>query len=94
MTGAGASDILAADEPALRARAGRAAGGGTTERMHVVFGMPWLEGGRRHNCAFVLGPDGTLLTRYAQLVVDRPELFAAGRARRRCGSTSRACPAS
>jgi predicted amidohydrolase len=44
----------------------------------VAIGLPWIERGRRFNCAAVVGPDGTLLTRYAQLVVDRPRLFSPG----------------
>src|SRR5262249_55520674 len=48
------------------------------EGIYVVFGMPWYECGKRHNGAFVVGPEGKLLTRYAQIVVDRPHLFAGG----------------
>jgi predicted amidohydrolase len=40
--------------------------------------MPWLVNGDRKNSAFVIDPDGTLLTRYDQLAVDRPRLFKAG----------------
>jgi predicted amidohydrolase len=32
----------------------------------------------RRNSAFVVGPDGRLLTRYDQMVVDRPDLFEQG----------------
>ncbi|MGH2353563.1 MAG: carbon-nitrogen hydrolase family protein [Chloroflexota bacterium] len=82
LTGAFAEDIEAANAVALNAaltsiqQAARAAG------MYVVIGLPWIEHGRRLNCAAAIGPDGSLLTRYAQLAVDvreeQPPLFAAG----------------
>jgi predicted amidohydrolase len=46
--------------------------------IYVIFGMPYLADGKKRNSAFVVGPDGTLLTRYDQLAVDRPQLFSAG----------------
>lgn len=51
-------------------------------KITTVFGTPWVEGGRRYNSAFALGPDGSVLTRYDQLVVDRPGPFAPGSAPR------------
>jgi predicted amidohydrolase len=48
------------------------------EHIYVIFGMPYLVDGKKRNSAFVIGPDGTLLTRYDQLAVDRPQLFHAG----------------
>jgi D-alanyl-D-alanine dipeptidase len=45
----------------------------------VAFGMPHRgTRGALYNAAFVVGPDGALLTRYDQLVVDRADLFAPG----------------
>lgn len=46
-------------------------------RITVVFGMPWQQDGKWRNSAFVLGPDGSLLTRYDQMVASRP--FDSGR---------------
>jgi predicted amidohydrolase len=46
--------------------------------MAVVIGTPWIENGSRFNCAIAIGPGGKILTRYAQLAVDRPDLFIPG----------------
>jgi predicted amidohydrolase len=78
VTGGRAEDVTRADEPVLRAALTELQAAARVEEITVVFGMPYLEGGRRYNGAFVVGPDGALLTRYAQLVVDRPDLFAPG----------------
>ena len=40
--------------------------------------MPALDDDGRNNCVYVLGADGQVLTRYAQIVVDRPALFVPG----------------
>jgi predicted amidohydrolase len=47
-------------------------------RIHVVVGTPYREGKSVMNSAFALGPDGAILTRYDQMAVDRPALFARG----------------
>ena len=78
LTGALDEDVEAARAAQLEAalaalqRAARAAG------IAAVAGLPWIEGEQRFNCAVAIGPDGALLTRYAQLAVDRPQLFAVG----------------
>jgi predicted amidohydrolase len=78
VTGALEADILHAAqaelEPALATicRAAREA------KIHVVCGLPWQEGEQRYNSAAVIDPQGKLLTRYDQVVVDRPDLFATG----------------
>ncbi|HUR58173.1 MAG TPA: nitrilase-related carbon-nitrogen hydrolase [Opitutaceae bacterium] len=41
-------------------------------RIVVVFGAEHREGSARYNSAFVLGPDGSLLTRYDQLASEAP----------------------
>jgi len=48
------------------------------EQIYVIFGMPYPVSGKKRNSAFVIGPDGAMLTRYDQLAVDRPQLFDAG----------------
>ncbi len=73
--------------PELAVTGGKAAAaGGALERLReaarangiaVVFGMPWREGGRWYNSAFVVGGNGEVLTRYDQLVADAP--FAGGK---------------
>ncbi len=73
-----ANDIPGADATALREALTRIQSEAQRCRITVVFGMPHLEGAKRRNCAFAVGPDGTLLTRYDQMVVDRRDLFEEG----------------
>jgi predicted amidohydrolase len=78
VTGAIDEDIAKADQ-ALADRALRSIQrSALAEHIYVIFGMPYLVDGKKRNSAFVIGPDGTLLTRYDQLAVDRPQLFHAG----------------
>src|SRR5262249_7276281 len=69
---------LAAAPLALESAVARLGEAARESKIHVIFGLPWMEGAKRCNCAIVLGRDGTQLTRYAQLVVDRPALFSVG----------------
>jgi len=78
VTGTRDADIAAANQADLETALAALQKAAQRTGRYVVFGMPWDEGKQRVNCAFALGPDGKLLTRYAQLVGDRPELFAAG----------------
>lgn len=78
VTGALDKDIEAADEMALEMALDLISASAKTLNMGVVFGMPYFEDGKRYNGAFAIGKDGQILTRYAQTVVDRPHLFAAG----------------
>jgi predicted amidohydrolase len=78
LTGALDEDVLAADGAWLAAALGRIQDAARTAGTYVAIGLPWIEDGARHNCVVVVGPDGSVLTRYAQLVVDRPQLFAPG----------------
>ena len=82
VTGARDSEILAAKQADLEAALAALQEAARKSEMYVVFGMPWHDGSRRTNCAFAIDPAGKLLTRYSQLVVERPELFAAGTAAR------------
>ncbi|MCI0628855.1 MAG: carbon-nitrogen hydrolase family protein [Acidobacteria bacterium] len=78
VTGALDEDIAKADQ-ALSDKALRSVQrSAIAERIYVIFGMPYLVDGKKRNSAFVIGPDGKLLTRYDQLAVDRPQLFNAG----------------
>ena len=78
LTGALEEDIRAADAPALRAALQRVRAAAREARITAVIGSPWIEDGQRFNCAIAIGPDGAVLTHYAQLAVDRPDLFTAG----------------
>jgi predicted amidohydrolase len=78
VTGALDEDIEKADRTTMDRALERISKSAMAERIYVVFGMPYLVNGNRKNSAFVIGPDGALLTRYDQLTVDRPKLFGAG----------------
>jgi predicted amidohydrolase len=78
VTGAVANDIAGADATVLREALTRIQAEAQRRRIAVVFGMPHIEGAKRWNSAFAVGPDGTLLTRYDQMVVDRQDLFEEG----------------
>jgi predicted amidohydrolase len=78
VTGALDEDIEQADRAMVDRALERISKSAIAERIYVVFGMPYLVDGNRKNSAFVIGPDGSLLTRYDQLAVDRPRLFGAG----------------
>jgi len=78
VTGAVANDIAGADATVLREALTRIQSEARRRGITVVFGMPHHEGTKRRNSAFVVGPDGTVLTRYDQVVVDRRDLFEEG----------------
>jgi predicted amidohydrolase len=78
VTGAATDDILRADPAGLREALARIQSEAQRHKVTVVFGMPHVEGVKRRNSAFVAGPEGTLLTRYDQMVVERRDLFEEG----------------
>lgn len=78
VTGAQDEDLIAAKETDLRAALHRIQAAAAESKIHVVVGLPGYDSGRRFNTAVVIGPKGELLTRYAQLAVDRAGLFSAG----------------
>jgi hypothetical protein len=82
LTGALEEDILAADEGALAAALDAVRAAAREAAVCVVMGMPWIVDGNRFNCAVAIGPDGTVLTRYAQLAVEPGWLFTAGKSTR------------
>src|SRR5262245_6967872 len=78
ITGARKEDVAKADlalaDSVLRSLQKSA----NSEHIYVVFGMPYVVDGKKRNSAFVIGPDGRLLTRYDQIAVDRAQPFEAG----------------
>lgn len=78
VTGPIAQDVLGASAAGLRDALARIQSVAKRCGITVVLGMPHIEGPRRRNSAFVVGPDGTVLTRYDQMVVDRRDLFEEG----------------
>lgn len=78
LTGGREEDALRADPATLARALDRLRACARDAKITTVFGTPWVEGDRRYNSAFALGPDGSVLTRYDQLAVERPGPFAAG----------------
>ncbi|RPJ32485.1 MAG: carbon-nitrogen hydrolase family protein [Planctomycetaceae bacterium] len=78
VTGAIPDDITRADAAVLQDALARIQSEAQKHRITVVLGMPHVEGARRWNSAFAVGPEGNLLTRYDQMVVDRRDLFEEG----------------
>jgi predicted amidohydrolase len=67
VTGGREDDIAAATPAALDAALARIQDAARAAKIHVVVGMPYFLDGARRNCAFVIGDDGTVKTRYAQI---------------------------
>jgi predicted amidohydrolase len=80
VTGAMADDVARVDKTTLRDALETIRSQTQRYGIAVVFGMPHIEDDRRWNSAFVIGPEGNLLTRYDQMVVDRHDLFEEGSA--------------
>ncbi len=78
VTGAKSEDILKADQATLSKALAEIQTVAKAEEIYVIFGMPYLKDGKRQNCAIVLSPEGELLARYAQIVVEDTDLFQAG----------------
>lgn len=92
ITGALDEDILRAKQSELESAVDSLRQAVTDAKIAVNFGTPWNEGTQRFNCAIALGPDGTLLSRYSQLAVDRPKLFSTGTSTRSMWFTVKGVP--
>lgn len=78
VTGYIEADVLAASPSALDDALNRIRNAARSSNIYVIVGMPSLVDGHRSNCAFVIGDDGSIRTRYAQIVARRSDLFKAG----------------
>jgi predicted amidohydrolase len=78
VTGALQADIRSTSASRLNGALERLQASARAAGVYVIFGMPRVENGARTNAAYVLGPDGNLLTRYDQMAVDRPGPFVPG----------------
>jgi predicted amidohydrolase len=78
VTGVSERDVRNADAGVLAQALQRIQQAARESQVCVVFGMPHIVKGKLTNAAFVVGPDGSLLTRYDQLAVNRHELFQPG----------------
>ena len=78
VTGHRRDDISAASQPALDSVLHEIRDEADSRNIYVIVGMPYLADGHRRNCAFAIGDDGGIKTRYAQLVPKRSGLFRPG----------------
>jgi predicted amidohydrolase len=78
VTGTRADDIERTDGATLQAALDELRAAAKAAGVAVAFGMPFRDGGRLYNGAYVLGPDGAVLTRYGQVAADRSGPFAPG----------------
>jgi len=79
VTGNCTDDIRSASRQALDSALGQISEQGKLGKIYVIVGTPLMVGNTRYNGAVVIGDDGTVQTRYAQLVVNRRDLFQPGR---------------
>ena len=78
VTGHIKDDVLAASQSALDDTLRQIRNAARSSNIYVIVGMPSFVDGHRSNCAFVIGNDGSIKTRYAQIVITRSGLFKAG----------------
>ncbi len=78
VTGDRREDIERADESVLAAALDTICRSAQEHKLTAVVGAPSLVGGKRRNSAYAIGPDGSILTRYDQIAVGRPDLFERG----------------
>ncbi|MBC8872279.1 MAG: hypothetical protein H8E44_22845 [Planctomycetes bacterium] len=78
VTGSLADDIRAATPDDLDGALRDICAEAEMREVYVIVGMPAFTGDGRSNCAVVIGDDGSVKTRYAQLATSRGDLFQAG----------------
>lgn len=78
VTGSRAEDIRAATQAALERALGEICEEAKLREIYAIVGTPFFIGGARYNCAVVIGDDGNVKTRYAQMATTRWDLFQAG----------------
>jgi predicted amidohydrolase len=78
VTGQRREDVLAADQSALEGALSRIRAEARARSIHAIVGMPCFVDGARRNCAVVIGDDGAVKTRYAQIATRQGDLFSAG----------------
>lgn len=78
VTGRNQENILAANQSEMANALERIRNEADSRNVYVIVGMPYFVDGHRMNCAIVIGDDGRIRTRYAQLAVSRGDLFRSG----------------
>jgi predicted amidohydrolase len=83
VTGSADENVRAATQEALEWGVARIGEEAAANAIHVVFGAPYFARGARRNCAFVIGDDGQVKTRYEQIATARIGLFQPGASTKR-----------
>ena len=78
LTGDQASDLERLDVKELQTALESIQQSAKENRLTVVVGAPSYAGDQRYNSAYAIGPDGNILTRYDQIVVNSPNVFQGG----------------
>ncbi|MGQ9574384.1 MAG: carbon-nitrogen hydrolase family protein [Thermoguttaceae bacterium] len=78
LTGPREEDVKKADAQTLAAALETVRQTVKRYKLTAVVGAPSFVNGKRRNSAYTIGPDGSILTRYDQIVVGRPNLFQGG----------------
>ena len=78
VTGAVKTDIQSVTSSDLSAALTRVQAAARQYGVYVIFGMPRILSSGRANTAYVIGPDGALLTQYDQMAVDCTDIFKVG----------------
>lgn len=77
-TGSRKEDIESADQEALDTALSQIKQEAEAEGIYVIVGMPYFVDGNRKNCAFAIGDDGGIKTRYEQLNATWTDTFQPG----------------
>jgi predicted amidohydrolase len=78
VTGDRREDIERADAAVVEAALETICRAVEDHQITAVVGAPSFANGKRRNSAYAIGPDGSILTRYDQIVVSRGDLFEGG----------------
>lgn len=78
VTGFLTDDIIAAQQPKLESALNDIRNQADSGNIYVIIGMPYFIDGKRKNCAFVIGDDGSIKTMYTQISETRADLFRPG----------------
>ena len=78
LTGNIREDIEGADAARLNAAIKKISAAAKTAGVTAAFGTPYIEAGRRYNCAYVIGPDGETAARHFELNPSSDGLFERG----------------
>ena len=78
MTGIQTDDVLKVQRSELQRALGEIRSKADNDNIYVIVGTPCFVDHQRRNCAFVIGDDGSIKTRYDQISTIRDDVFQAG----------------